>query len=114
MEIKESDVEAFLSAFKIKMKIFRVIYLDRDKNMQALIDLEISAISRTQILEELEVENYLKGPTQDRDNGPDLWEFGKIMNKKEVYIKVSMGNENRPVICISFHLAERAITYPFK
>jgi len=94
--------------------VFEIIYLNRDKNVQALADLEINPAKRTAIIESLELKNYYKGPTQDRDQGPYLWEFGKMVNRKEVYIKVCMGNENRPVICISFHLAERAITYPFK
>ncbi|MEZ4947708.1 MAG: type II toxin-antitoxin system MqsR family toxin [Cyclobacteriaceae bacterium] len=114
MDTKESDVESFLSGFKAKMNVFEIIYLERDKNLQALAYLEISPARRTAVIESLEAKDYYKGPTQDQDQGPDLWEFGKTVNRKEVYIKVCMGNENRPVICISFHLAERAITYPFK
>jgi hypothetical protein len=114
METAESDVESFLGDFKTKMTVFDVIFTNRDKNLQALADLEISSVKRTEILKTLEVKDYYKGPSADRDQGSDLWEFGKIVNRKEVYIKVHMGNENRPVICVSFHLAERAITYPFK
>lgn len=114
MEITESDVEAFLKSFKTKLNIFEVVFLHRDKNLKALADLEISAMRRTEILKALEVKDYFKGPTKDTDQGPDLWEFGKTVNRKEVYIKVNMGFENRPVICVSFHLAERAIVYPFK
>ncbi len=114
MEITESDVEAFLNSFKVKMDVFDIIYIDRDKNLQALVDLEITAFKRTEILKSIEVKDYFRGPTKDRDQGPDLWEFGKTVNKKEIYIKVTMGYESRPVICISFHLAERAIAYPFK
>jgi hypothetical protein len=114
METAESDVESFLSDFKTKMNVFEVIYKNRNKNLQALADLEISSAKRTEILKSLEVKDYYKGPSKDRDEGPDLWEFGKIVKGKDVYIKVHMGNENRPVICVSFHLAERAIIYPFK
>lgn len=45
---------------------------------------------------------------------PDYWEFGKKVNDKEVYIKINMGNTNNPVICMSFHIAEHKISYPFK
>jgi len=114
MKTVESDVEAFLSDFKVKMNVFRVIYTDREKNLQGLLDLEIRSIDRTEVLKSLIVKDYYKGPTKDNVNGPDYWEFGKIVNRKEAYIKITMGNENRPVICISFHLAERAIVYPFK
>jgi len=110
----ESDVEAFLNTFRAKLDIFDVIFLNRDKNLQALIDLEITRVSRKDILRGLKVDDYYRGPTKDVGHGPDLWEFGSVFNKKEVYIKITIGVMNKPVICISFHLAERAIDYPFK
>ena len=109
-----SEVEAFLSTFKAKMEFFDVVFLDRDKNLQTLIDLEIARVSRKELLRELRVEDYFRGPTKDANNGPDLWEFGRLVKQKEVYIKITIGVMNRPVICISFHLAERAISYPYK
>ena len=109
-----SEVDAFLNMFKAKMEVFDVVFLNRDKNLRALIDLEITRISRRDILKELTVEDYFRGPTKDADNGPDLWEFGRSLKQREVYIKITIGMKNRPVICISFHLAERAIKYPLK
>lgn len=108
------EVETFLSTFKTKMEVFDVIFLNRDKNLQALIDLEITRISRKEILKELKVEDYYRGPIKDVDHGPDLWEFGRALSRKEIYIKITIGMSSKPVICISFHLAERAIIYPFK
>ena len=109
-----AEVEAFLDTFKTKMEVFDVIFMERHKNLKALIDLEITRVSRTEILMELQVEDYYRGPTKDVDHGPDLWEFGRFLKKKEVYIKITIGMSNKPVIVISFHLAERAIEYPFK
>jgi hypothetical protein len=43
-----------------------------------------------------------------------MWVFGKEVRGKEIYIKMSMGNENNPAICISFHIAEFSINYPYK
>jgi hypothetical protein len=114
MKTSETEVESFLNHFKIKLSVFDVIFTNRDKNLQGLFDLEINPTKRKEVLAKLEVKDFFNGPTKDVNNGPDLWEFGKIVNQKEVYIKVCMGNESRPVICISFHLAERAIVYPFK
>lgn len=108
------QVEAFLASFKTKMGVFTVIFKERDKNRQALIDLEIAPITRQEILRALTPENYYRGPTTDVDSGPDLWEFGVFVKQKEVYIKITMGMQGRPVICISFHCAERSIDYPFK
>ena len=44
----------------------------------------------------------------------ELWEFGKSVDKKEVYIKISKGTGANSPICVSFHLAERKIEHPFK
>lgn len=110
----ESEVELFLRMFIEKMDIFDVVFLNRDKNLEALVALEITRVSRKEWLKELKVSDYFKGPTKDVDDGPEMWEFGKNIKGKVVYIKITMGQPSRPVICISFHLAERAIKYPFK
>ena len=100
-------VDKFLKEFKDKARVFGIIFrIDRKKNMQALLDLEISAIMR---------EDYYKGPTEDKLNYMgELWEFGKSVDKKEVYIKISKGTGANSPICVSFHLAERKIEHPFK
>lgn len=114
MKTLESEVESFLNGFKAKLEVFGVSFLERDKNLQALFDLEITALRRLEILRTLEVKDFYRGPNKDRENGPDLWEFGKTVNRKEVYIKIHMGYQNKSVICVSFHPAERTIVYPFK
>jgi len=66
-------------------------------------------------LQKLKASNYFKGPTENHENNMGaLWEFGTDVNGSEVYVKISMGIRNKPVICISFHLAEYPIEYPFK
>lgn len=109
-------VDKFLKEFKDKAKVFGIIFrIDRKKNMQALLDLEISAIMREEIIMSLTVEDYYKGPSEDKLNYVgELWEFGKSVKKKEVYIKISKGAQSNSPICVSFHLAERRIEYPFK
>ena len=66
METKESDVESYLSGFKAKMHVFEIIYLNRNKNVQALADLEINPAKRTAIIESLETKDYYKGPREIR------------------------------------------------
>ena len=109
-------VDKFLKEFKDKARVFGIIFrIDRKKNMQALLDLEISAIMREKIIMSLTVEDYYKGPTEDKLNYMgELWEFGKSVDKKEVYIKISKGTGANSPICVSFHLAERKIEHPFK
>lgn len=113
---KRSEVQVFLNDFKVKLGVWGIIFRDdRSKNAQALLDLEITPISRETILKELKVEDYAEGPiTEVLNNGADMWVFGKELKKKEVYIKITLGIAGRQVICISFHVAEHAMNYPFK
>ncbi|MGL5892644.1 MAG: toxin [Bacteroidia bacterium] len=110
------DVGQFLKDFKTKMKIWDVLYRDdRSKNTQTLIDLEIRPIERKNILEMLAPKDYSEGPLSEvLYKGADMWVFGKVIKKKEVYIKITMGAAGASVICISFHLAEHPINYPLK
>src|SRR5450759_605443 len=110
------EVENFLKEFKGKMKIWDVLFRsDRDSNMQALADLDIRPIEREKVLENLKVTDYSEGPLKEKlHGGSNMWVFGRDINAQEVYIKISMGPTNNPVICISFHVAKFKMNYPFK
>ncbi len=114
--ISKSDVEAFLQRFYQKVQVFDIIYRDdRGKNAQTLLELEITPKYRTDVILQLSAEDYIKGPVEDTlYHISDLWVFGKDVKGREVYIKISMGRENCPTICISFHIAEHKLQYPFK
>ena len=110
------DVQRFLNDFHLKTKIFDIVFLDnRDKNFKSLLSLEISSLQRKQIIDGLSTGDYSEGPLPDTlHHISDMWVFGKIVNKKEIYIKISMGNPNNKTICISFHIAEKSMKFPFK
>ncbi|MEN8155910.1 MAG: toxin [Bacteroidota bacterium] len=100
----------------MKTDIFGILFLDdRGKNQQTLHDLEISPAKRKEIIGSLKVEDYSQGPLNEKMRGIlPMWIFGKLVRKKEVYIKVSMGLKNNEAVCISFHIAEHPMNYPFK
>lgn len=112
----EMEVTSFLKNFKEKMKVWDVLFRDdRGKNAKALVELELRPIERKNILENLETKDYSEGPLEEKlYGGASMWVFGKIVKKKEVYIKITMGATNSGVICISFHLAEHKMNYPLK
>ena len=112
----KSEVESFLKNFKLKMKIWDILFRDdRGKNAQALIDLELQPIGRKKILESLDYKDYSEGPIEEKlYGGVDMWVFGKMIKDKEVYIKITMGIVNSSVICVSFHISELSMQYPFK
>jgi len=113
---QRSDVKNFIERFKTKLKIFDIIFLDkRQKNTQSLLDLEITPAQRRKIIEAIEMKDFVEGPFKEELYGiDDLWVFGKTIKNKDVYIKISLGKPNQKVICISFHIAEYPLHYPFK
>ena len=110
------EVEQFLRDFHQKLRVFDIIFRDdRMKNLQALADLEITRVMRRKIVEQLEKQNYSEGPLDDNLHGmASMWVFGKVVKEQEVYIKISLGQPGINVICISFHIAEKPMGYPFK
>ncbi|MDP4853476.1 MAG: hypothetical protein NWR22_09860, partial [Saprospiraceae bacterium] len=88
---------------------------ERGKNAQAVLDLEFRPIDRNIVLQALEIKDYSEGPVEEKlYGGADMWVFGKTIKKRDVYIKITMGSIGSSVICISFHLAQHKMNYPFK
>ena len=115
MATKE-QVEAFLKRLKEKIKVFDIVFRDdRGKNLQTLATLEINTIVRKQVIMNIEPEDYVEGPIVDTLNKVgEMWVFGKNVKGQEVYIKITLGLPNSSTICISFHIAEHKMNYPFK
>lgn len=112
----EKEIELFLNEFKVKLGMWGVLFRDdRGKNTQTLLDIEIRPSDREKVLKELKTENYSEGPLQEKlYGGADMWVFGREIKSKEVYIKITMGYKGAEVICISFHIAEYTMKYPYK
>ena len=109
-------VGKFLRNFKEKLKVFDILFLDdRGKNAQTLATLEITPIARRKVLESLEINDYSEGPLAEAIYGgkAEMWVFGRIVKGREVYIKITLGFAGGAVICISFHIAEYPMRYPF-
>jgi hypothetical protein len=110
------EVGQFLRDFHQKLRVFEILFRDeRNKNLQTLADLDITRVMRKKIVEQLEKQDYSEGPLDDNLYGmATMWVFGKVVKQQEVYIKISMGLPGCNVICISFHIAEKPMKYPFK
>jgi hypothetical protein len=61
------DVQKFLEEFKIFASVFDIIVINIEKNINGILDLGITANNRKEIILNLEVENYYRGPSKDRD-----------------------------------------------
>jgi len=114
--VTKDEVEIFLNQFHQKLKVFSIIFRDdRGKNTQTLADLEITPKYRESVIKDIKVEDYFQGPIIDiLHHLGDMWVFGKDVKGQEVYIKISLGSNNCQTICISFHIAEYKMKYPFK
>ena len=112
----KQQVEDFLKRLKEKIKVFDIIFRDdRGKNLQTLATLEITPTYRKQVILNIETEDYSEGPIVDTLNKMgEMWVFGKDVKGQEVYIKITLGQPNNSTICISFHIAEHPMSYPFK
>lgn len=112
----KDEIQSFLQDFHVKMGIWGIIVRDdRGKNTQTLFDLEITKDYRNRVLMALKVEDYCDGPLEENlYGGADMWIFGKEIKGREIYIKISLGFKGMQVICISFHVAERPLSYPHK
>ena len=114
--VTKKQVESFLDELHTKMKIYGVIFRDdRDKNQKTLQELDIVPSYRKVVIENLRVEDYVRGPVVDELNRlGEMWVFGKDVKGREIYIKVMIVGTTSQTICISFHFAEHPLVYPFK
>lgn len=113
-EVKtKADVEKFLVQFFPKMDVWGIIFLDREKNIDALAALGITPRERERHIRAITGEDYVETVISALAFG-EMWVFGKDMNGRELYIKLSLGAPGSQTVCISFHEAEKKIDYAFK
>ena len=110
------DVKLFLEQFNIKAQVYGIRFRDdRPKNWETVFQLGITHLQRELIVKSLQVQDYVEGPVIDALNKEgEMWVFGKDVKGHEIYIKITLGYENGQTICISFHIAEHPLEYPFK
>ena len=110
------EVGAFLDQFNTKVQVFGILFRDdRPKNREALQVLDITPLQRELVVKNLQAQDYVEGPVIDELNKKsEMWVFGKDVKGREVYIKITLGYQNGQTICISFHIAEHPLQYPFK
>ena len=117
---KREDIQGILLSLKACLMLGRFSVMDRAKNRQGLIDLGIGANERREELLVLVPEDYVAGPKpDDTDDTKQVWEFGRRVNGKDVYIKFRIVPDPRNkrvhwATIWSFHPAEYAMKYPLK
>ena len=109
------SVRKFLDKFKTIALKNGIKFVNRKKNRHALVDLNISRKNRTKEILSLAIEDYCEGPQIDKDDSTviNVWIFGKVVKRKEVYIKIKI-EKSVVAKCISFHEADYPLSYPYK
>lgn len=83
------EVQQFLNRFFPKMEIWGIIFLERDKNLEALKEFGITPVEREAVIRTIVVDDYVE-------------------TIKDTILP------NSQTLCISFHKAENKIHYAFK
>lgn len=80
-----------------------------------MLDLDYEAQDVIDRLKELSISEYSETKIDTDDiNPPLLFVFGKDINNKLVYVKLKIkGNQNRHVLCVSFHYAKEKMNFPY-
>ncbi len=105
----QDEIESFLSRLNTHRLLARPIrYANRQKNVQALLALDIRAVDRDQVVFALRLSNYSH---TIRDSTGDLLVFGDSLSGVTIYIKLV--DHDRYVECVSFHPAEHSLDFPY-
>jgi hypothetical protein len=115
-EEKSRQIRDFLREFKCIAAKNGIYVISRDKNQQALAELGLTSKNRFDIIMTLSVADYCMGLEPDRDKAGCIWEFGRIVEGRLVYIKLEIAGTDGGDIarCISFHAAEFPLSFPCK
>lgn len=112
----EGEVVQFIFDIRAKLMLDKLnnLYIvpraDR-KNQLCMLNLGLRHNDVADILSQLETENYSETVDDTDRPGKYLWVFGFIYDGNELYIKISLREK---VVCVSFHIKEHVITYPYR
>ena len=108
------QVTLFLMLFKeFAQNDFK--FIEREKSLDSIARLGITLKQAKQEIMGLTYEHYCRGPVPDTGRkGGELWEFGKTIEGKEIFIRLKVVLQHKIAKCQSFHIAERPLQYPYK
>lgn len=79
---------------------------DSSTTENTLLDLEYDSEDVRRELSQLEISDYIENIVDDKDSKlPPFWVFGKVINAKEIYIKLKIKSPKK-IFCVSFHYAK--------
>ena len=125
IQSKKREVVAFLDELQILLgkEDFDINLIRKKKQGEerkystpyTLLDLDYDTEDVVNRLKELTVEEYSETKIDKDDlNPPLLFVFGKDINSKLVYVKLKIkGDQQKYVLCVSFHYAKDKMAFPY-
>ena len=108
------QITNFLTLFK-EFAQSNFYFVDRKKNLDCLARFGITVQQAKVEIMGLTHEDYYRGPLPDKGTtGGELWEFGKRIEGKEIFIRLKVVLQYNMAKCQSFHIAEKSMQYPYK
>lgn len=107
-------VKDFLIDMKLCLAEGRWSFVEREKNLQALSELNMVIADVPKVLQAISYEEYCDGPMDD-DKGRSLewWVFGPHYLGETLYVKVAI-HPQKQLLCMSFHRNEFPLQYPYR
>lgn len=119
MRSSKEEVRKFLLEFKrVATSGKGVTLIPRKETTSTLPRLGLTKRNLEEILLSLSTTDYCKGPEEDEGIGRsgEMWFFGKEIEGHDIYIKLKVEKIKGAEIakCISFHIANYPLRYPYK
>ncbi|MDZ5474182.1 hypothetical protein SM124_21030 [Bacillus sp. 31A1R] len=111
----KEEITSFLD--KCKSYIFhkKVDFILGPEEKYTLSNMGISYQDAFELVNEITYMNYYRGPSADHKNPSEVvWEFGFEEVPQDIYIKLKFRNNRDDLLMLSFHYAERPITYAYR
>lgn len=114
MVADEHEINAFLEKAREYIRLKKIDFIHGFQEKYILGHLGISFRDAFEMVKELTYKNYFNGPSPDRDfPNEEVWEFGIQDEPDDIYIKLKFRQSKGDLLMMSFHYAEKPISYPY-
>jgi hypothetical protein len=112
------QIRGFLDKAKRLIKSGSFDFVPRKKNMDSIKSAGLTIKHVKEIILSLNYKNYCRGPVVDSGYNRQgfVWEFGYDIDGVDFYIKLKIEERGGKecLVCLSFHIAEYPVYYPYK
>ncbi len=117
--IPVNEVNEYLLRIKLAVTSGNYRFVNRKKNLDSMALVGLLPKHVKECILDLTYLNYFNGPEEERDVGFAAGEymfFGCEISGNEFFIKLKLegGGGDETCVCISFHVAESKIFYPYR